>query len=136
MTVKTDTLPPSTDLTPPQKASGDTYAGTSSLPELRVKQVWEGEGGAIKEYDLAGAVGADSILTGHISKAHEAMESGNIEAAVNDLESAVTRFISYRMLVQSAMDDTINQLSSTGCHASAPHPKALKLIKLRQKLTT
>lgn len=75
-----------------------------------------------------------SPLKGHLRKADDHLDKGNLDCAARELESAAERLMSYQSMVDASMKATISHLTTLGCHATAPHPKALQLIRLRQKL--
>jgi len=103
-------------------------------------ETWENEGGA--HSDLAGSglgrsrLSSMSFLNSHIDMAEQLIGSGQYDEACHELEAAADRFEEYRNKINASFDASIAHLTTKGCRATPPDPRALKLIRLRRKLTT
>lgn len=99
---------------------------------------WENEGGTHTDLTRARA-GRDSLnsisyLNSYIDTAEASLSSGNYDEACQALEAAAERFSQYRDKIKSSFDYSIAHLTTKGCRATPPDPRALKLIRLRRKL--
>lgn len=73
-------------------------------------------------------------LGDHLRDANVLFDAQNVSGAVSALTAAVDRLHREQDLVASTLDRVIASLSTHGGPASAPHPNALALIKLRTSL--
>ena len=128
MTSESDTYPLQADLNPHSPDGHGRHAGS---PDDSCIARWEDEGGLHMEPELQKI---DSPLQSHLSKTNILLKQGRIDCAVKELTSAAERLKNYQSMVSISMNETIKQLSSIGCHATAPHPKALHLVRLRQQM--
>ena len=116
-----------------QKDASDDFCEDTQISD------WEDEGGA--HADRADAilrdrsVNSDSVLADHMDTADALMTSGDYDGAFTELQAAAELFMSYRQRINSAFNKSIAQLSTLGCYATPPHPKALPLVKLHQQIT-
>lgn len=92
---------------------------------------WEDEGGTITSPKV---LAPESPIQSYITKAADLLNDGQVSCAVDELTLAAERLKTYNVLVNESITHTIGQLSTVGCQASAPHPKTLDLIRLRQQL--
>ena len=76
-----------------------------------------------------------SPLLDHISRAEDLMNRGDYNAAYKELEAAANRFLTYKAKINDTFNQSIACLTTLGSRATAPHPKALPLTRLRRELT-
>lgn len=118
---------------PSKKETTDEYSKDTQI------QNWEDEGGA--DFDSPRPLHRNSRLstmskiTAHIHAAESMMEAGHYQAAYDELEAATERFVGYKDKIHRSFEASISKLSTIGGRAAPPHPVALPLVKLRQKLT-
>ena len=62
------------------------------------------------------------------------LHHGEYDAACAELEAATARFVDYKLKIKKSLDESIAVLTTMGCPATPPHPKALPLVRLRQTL--
>ena len=77
-----------------------------------------------------------SYIAAHIDAAETLMAGKNYDAAFRELEAAADRFMIYKHSIKNTLDASIAHLSTIGCSATPPHPKALPMVKLRQHIST
>lgn len=100
---------------------------------------WENEGGA--HSDSANAIlrnrsiSSASVLTTHMDTAEALLSSGDYDGAFTELQAAAELFMSYKDRIDRSFNNSIAQLSTLGCRATPPHPKALPLVKLHHQIT-
>ena len=112
--------------------------------ESQIKD-WENEGGAGLDWNRpvhrdgglkpSETSVARSVMSDHLMTATRLMDAGEIDAACEQMEAAASRLMSYRETIDVSLQDSITRLTTLGCRATPPHPKALALIRLRQKIT-
>lgn len=118
---------------PAKRVSKNTEVNYAELEKDR----WENEGGTHLDCaDTHTRIDSGSLGEIHrlISQSENQFADGQIGPAVSSLMEAAERFEDNRQNVYGAFDRAIARLSSTGCNASPPHPEALSLIKVRNKL--
>ncbi|NNC37955.1 MAG: hypothetical protein HKO02_10895 [Hyphomonadaceae bacterium] len=76
-----------------------------------------------------------SVLSAHIEAAEQLMVAGDYDAAYAELEAAAERFMDYKSKIIGSFNSSIARLTTLGTRATAPHPKALQLTRLRRDLT-
>ena len=77
-----------------------------------------------------------SVVQGHLDKAENYLECNKVDAAVKELTAAAERVKAQTDLKHSSMDNAIAKLTTLRCQATAPHPKAIELVRLRKTLPT
>ncbi len=101
-------------------------------------QTWEDEGGAhpvvSRDFHRNSGLTTKSRFRTHVSSAEAMMESGQYDQACDEIEAATKLFLQYKTEVYSLLDTSISHLSTLGCRASPLHPKALQLVRARQKI--
>jgi hypothetical protein len=75
-----------------------------------------------------------SLVEAHLGNAQSHFNDDNIEGAVEELIAAAERLKIHNSLVHESMNRAISYLSTMGCRATPPHPKAISLVKLRKTL--
>lgn len=101
------------------------------------KARWEDEGGAYADFSNHGNCDDGGNVEGVqtlLDKAQSHFESDDIDNAVIELIAAGERLKSHHEQVQTSVNKAIGKLTTMGCPASPPHPKALSLIKFRRTL--
>jgi hypothetical protein len=71
-----------------------------------------------------------------VEDAQYSLSRENYDKALADYHAAAKRFRDYKTLVNRSVDEGIRSLSTIGCAATPPHPKALELIRLRDQFLT
>ena len=102
-------------------------------------EAWENEGGAhtsnARPGPGRGGLELSSLLTTHIDNADKLLSSGQYDEACLELRAAAARFEDYRARIEQSFDHSIARLTTMGCRATPPDPRALKLIRLRRQIT-
>ena len=70
----------------------------------------------------------------HLETAQLYFEQNNIDGAVDELAAAAERLKAHHNMVHASMNSAIAFLSTMGCRATPPHPKAISLVKIRKSL--
>jgi len=76
-----------------------------------------------------------SPLNEKLNSALENFEKNDVDQAVSDLSNAANRLMMYDDSVRQAVDTAIQHLSTMGGPMKTPHPRALDLIKLRERFS-
>ena len=76
--------------------------------------------------------GKSGFVTAHIEKANTCLDNGAFDDAYDALAKATERTLSNKQQVRAALDKAIAKLTTVGTRASHPHPKAIKLVRLRR----
>lgn len=71
-----------------------------------------------------------------VDEAQASLLNQNYDKALEDYKAAAQRFQDYKSLVNHSVDTGIKALTTMGCAATPPHPKALELVRLRDQLLT
>ncbi len=71
-----------------------------------------------------------------VDEAQVSLSNQNYDKALEEYKAAAQRFQDYKSLVNHSVDNGIKALTTMGCAATPPHPKALELVRLRDQLLT
>lgn len=101
---------------------------------------WEDEGGVAVETLETSTMPEESLdsvqspLNQHLDDATTLLADGKVDDAVKELAAAAERFLAYKARINTSINTSLGQLSTRGCRATAPHPKALDLVHLKATL--
>ncbi|WP_409431953.1 hypothetical protein ACJ3XI_06935 [Litorimonas sp. RW-G-Af-16] len=107
--------------------------------EIIERDRWEDEGGA--DPDVFGrrnrGVGGRVVaMKDFIQTAQSRFDSDDIEGAIDALTAAADHLKLENDVLHASVNDAIAHLTTLGCTATPPHPKALSLVRLRRSLLT
>lgn len=75
-----------------------------------------------------------TTVSDHIDHAEALLNQGRVDCAVKAIDALAHQHISDAQAVHRTVDKTIAALSTHGGSFNAPHPQALSLIRLREKI--